>query len=369
MNPKQFINNGICYFIDSIKGLKLVLKIVGLLMYPDYPILPKIKIFKGKNLFNEIIKLYFFIFFLLFIIPFVWSYYNGQLLLDNNPASTNLLEDKANLLNYIFICELYVIIGFYILTGNKNLKQSLVKSGLSNIVNIENLDKKTKSSLGYFGVLLLFTATFIFSAGYAYDITNVTNTHYWFMESINPSVQYTRLGYYYFLINFVLLFFVLAVALSYFGFINKIGFISSQIKNDITNKQIEYLKDKWGDDNKLKRFLAPITKQMLLLQIMVAVITLNIVLWNINKQGIGFNYDVTIFILIVFGIWLFTLPRYYINYQIFTIWKKIGKHEYKNLSLPWLMGLSSIIDIILFTLLLNKLIDKDLGELFKNIIG
>jgi len=368
MNPKQFVNNGICYIIDSLKGSTL-LKWISLLMYPDYPLLPKIKLIERKNLFQEIIRLYIFSFIILFIIPVIWSYLNGRLWVDEDDITTNLFEDKANLWNYLIICELYIIIGYYILKTNSNLKDHLRKSNFTSLIKLDGFDEKTKSKFGYFGLVILFVSTLYFASGYAHDITLKSTSHYWFMETFTPNVTYSRLGYYYFFINFLLLFFVLIVGFSYFGFINKIGFIANQMKLINRSYDVASLKKQWEDDNILKQKLSPITTQMLLLQLMVAILTLNIVLWNINKQGLGFNYDVTVFILIIFGVWLFTLPRYYINYQVFKIWQKIGKNEYKNLSLPWLMGLSSVIDIVLFSLLLNKLLDKELSEIIKNIIG
>ena len=350
--------------------LKKAIKYVGLFLYPDYKILPNFRWFNNKKkIVNEIFFLYFFLLIILFIVPGIWSLANQRFFPDNNPGTINFLEDTENLWNYLLVCQLYVIIGYFFIKNSLNLEESLKKNGFSNIVDISGINKEHKSQKGYIGFLLLILLTLYFSAGYAYDITYKSSVTYWFMEVDNENLKYTRLGFYYFFINYLLLLFVLSVGFAYIGFTNKIGVISMKIKSLCKTSSIDELKNRWNDESELKTYLAPISVLVFLAQLFVVILALNLVLWNINSQGIGTNYSASVFALILFGVWLFTLPRYYINYQIFMIWQKIGKHEYKNLNLPWLIGASSLIDIILFSVLLKNLISESWGDLFKNFFG
>ncbi len=359
MNPKQFFNNSICFIIDKFK-IKYLLKYIALLLYPDYLLFPKNNWFKSKNIFFEIIKLYIFLFIILFLAQAFGAYLNNSLFPDNNPFTINFFEDSENLLNYLLVCQVYVILGYFFLKSDSDLNDKLLKNGFFDFLNIKKIEYK--SPFGFIGLILLFILTIYFSAGYAYDITNYSDHLYWFMKSGPPNVTYTKLGYYYFFINFILLFFVLLVGFSFVGFIKKVGYISSIIDNIIkSNTPID---SNWENENKIKYWLSPISKQVFLIQLMVIVLTLNIFLWNVNKQGVnGINYPVTVFALILFGVWLFTLPRYYINYKIFQIWQKIGKREYKNLNLPWIIGASSFLDLILFTILLKSILGESWSDL------
>lgn len=367
MNPTQFINNLFCAFITKYKKIRLFIKGIGLILYPDYPFIPKINVFESKSTLKEIVKLYFFIFFIIFFIQAFWSFWDGRFFPDNNDLTVNFLEDYENLWNYLVICQLYVIIGYFFLKRNSNIMNSLRNSGLENLINISDIESKTKSKFGFIGFILLFLLTLYFSSSYAYDVTKNTTLIYWFMDTTSGHIIYSKLGYYYFFINFLLLFFVLNVGFVYVGFINKIGFISTKIIEVFEKSDPIEMKNNWADENTLKRVLAPISTQIFLLQLFVVILSLNLILWNINNQGIGTTYNVSVVALILFGVWLFTLPRYYINYQVFRIWQKIGKIEYKNLNLPWLIGASGFVDLLLFSGLLKYLINDNWYQTIKSL--
>lgn len=369
MNAKQFINNSVCALIDKVKFFREIVRIAALLLYPDYPFVPKFALFKNKNKLFEILKLYILLFILLFIVQGGWSLLYGQFFSDNNPQTTTFLEDKENLWNYLLICQLYVIIGYYVLKNNETLLDALKTSKLYEKLDLSGIEKNENSKYGYLGLILLFIITLYFSSGYAYDITNFSTSKYWFMAEGPINVTYSKLGFYYFFTNFILLFFVITVGASYIGFIKKIGYISSKI-DAVMEKPINDLSaENWMKEDDVRKWLSPISIQVFLFQLFILVLALNLVLWNSNKQGIGINYHASVFALIILGIWLFTLPRYYLNYKIFQVWKKMGRLEYRNINLPWLIGASGLIDLILFSFLLKYLIGQEWSDLINKFFG
>ncbi len=360
MNAKQCFNTAFLEIVDRV-GQKLprasrFFRSFFRVLFPEV-LRPSIHQFWGwKPAPIPMVASYIFIFFFLFIVHAVWSHYNDVLLPDDNMSTRNFLEDYENLINYLIICEAYSIIGLEFIKRGLLVRKELTSNGLPFI----DTESPSKPIGAYVGVGICLLCSLLGISGYAKMEIEDYSVRYWFMEQGPPEVQLSGLGFYYLLVNFCLLFLVCCVGVSHFSLLTLSSEISSILKDKCrANKILPIIMDK----EKSRKMFGPISRLLLLSKLFVFTLMINMLLWKMNEPNIGPMFGLAVVLIAAFGIWIFSLPRYAIQRHVFRIRSENGDCDYPELRGPWTLGLSSLIDFVLFTFIINYLLGDAVGKL------
>ncbi len=365
MNSKQFVSTAVCDFFERARPLRKFLGVVANFIHPSFERIPIYK--KILKLFEKpsIVGIYLFVFIFLFVVQAIWAFVEQRFFPSGNILIKNFLDDWVDLINYVIICELYIILGIEFISKKTTIYSDLDSSSF--LPKGEFILPSNNYS-GFFGaVIVLMLATFA-SIGYTVEVNSYTH-FYWFMKTPPPNVTFSQNGYYYLFINRLMMLFVIWVGANNFGLFQIAGVISKYLRKLRNDKDVLFLKQKFSDESLLKSQLNPFSELVLFAKGFVLVIALNLLLWKFNQPEIKKMYEISVLITAIFGIWIFALPRYYVQYQIFRIWEKIGKHEYKDLRMPWVVGISAFIDIILITIIIKVLLGEAISNLFNNLFS
>lgn len=353
MNVKQFANSVICAAFQRFKWLRWVGAHFASWFFPSFlriP-LPNIIRFEPRPRKREFLWLYLIPFLVVFVVQGVLAFFEGRFWPDSDPLTKNFLEDAENLLDYILIVEAYVISGYLFLILSRDSENAIREKSHEIGVSIE-LKPEFKS--GWLACVAVLVAGMLGISGYAKELSEYS-FHYWFMESHSP-VTFGFSGYYYLYINAFLLTFVCWVGFSHFGLFLSAGRIAKAIRNVDLSSLSTNQRDKIEDSNWIKRWLAPMSWQLVASKVFVLSIVLNLITWKTNEPKAGAMFDLGVIFVALMGMWIFAIPRYFIQYQFFYVWKKMGLDEYKDLRLPWIAGIGAVIDFALISLAVNVLI-------------
>lgn len=370
MNSKQFISSASIYLFEKYKYLKIFFGGLANFFYPSFERFAIFQFIKSKLRKRSLIGIYVFIFVFLFCVQAVWAFYTGRFYIDNDILTKNFLEDWVDIVNYTIICEIYIILGLEFLLHKYFIFSSLKES---KFLPESFIPKKNKFS-NLYGLALIFIIATFSSIGYTNEVNSYTH-FYWFMATPPPEVTFAENGFYYLFVNQLLMLFVIFVAANHLGLFN----ISSQLVSEIDkilnndkNKLVldtdEQLKE-WADDNLMKQRLLPFSKLILLSKAFVFVITINLLLWKYNQPQIKPMYELSVLVVAFFGIWVFAIPRYHIQYKIFLLLGKLGRNEYKDLRMPWIIGASAAIDVILISILIKTLMSDTISTLINDLFS
>lgn len=376
MNSKQFVSSSASLIWDQCTMFKEKLRqnkvskfwkifkwptlfIMNIPMYISYYTYPAFenytifKIFKRKYTFWELLIGYLLLFILLFGVQAFLAYQNEQFFMDLDQQTKNFCEDWVDILNYTVIGEAYIILGFVFLFNVYNIEQKLLST---QILTEKSKPPKFKTNLSsMISAFLIIIISIFVVVGYMGE-AKTYSSHYWFMAEGPPGeVKYSVAGYYYFLISLLLMMMVLWVAFAHFGLFKISTRIAKRLKNDLASGNLEF----WRAEDGIKSKLAPLSWLIVISKSFVLVIALNLLLWKFNEPNRAVMYDLSVLVVAVFGIWVFSLPRYYIQYYYFKINKRLGIEAYKDLRIPWVLGISSAIDIILVSLIIKTLISEE----------
>ena len=157
------------------------------------------------------------------------------------------------------------------------------------------------------------------------------------------------------MINTFLAGFVIFVALLHLELFRWSSILSKAIRNyDPEDDHDQVFMDK-GD--RVKALFAPFTETAIWSKAFAMLLAINIYTWKDSGVAGGLSDDVDenswflrlIFVLyIVIAIWIVSLPRYRVQYELFKLRHKNGVHEYFDIRMPWTIGWSVFIDVLLF---------------------
>ena len=119
----------------------------------------------------------------------------------------------------------------------------------------------------------------------------------------------------------------------------------------------------------MKEELAPFAWRTLTSKVFVLILAVNMLTWKLNEANVGIMYELSVIVIAIFGIWIFALPRYFIQLQIFRIWQKIKVNEYKDLRMPYIVGLSALIDLVLISILIKALLGDAAEKFFERLFS
>ncbi|NUO19898.1 hypothetical protein HUU59_10650 [bacterium] len=312
---------------------------------------------------KKLIQAYFYSVLILLIVQGVWALTDGTFWPDKNPLTKQFLEDTENLLNYAIVVPVYLVFVFAFLGRIYTLDEDLKRSDETNM--FDHRPQRDKPNV--LSAVIILLISLFGTVGYVHDVMHYSST-YWFMSMPSPNVGFSLLGYYYILVNFVLLFLISWVGMAHFKLFSTAARLGAHLKTELLTRSDNDLY-KWRDESKIKRALAPLSKLVVISKALILMLSVNMFLWKKNESNIGYQYDISIVILAMFGIWVFSIPRYYIQLHVFKIWKKLDYLEYKDLRMPWIYGLSSLINVILIGILIKVLLGETWAKLIDDIFS
>lgn len=360
MNARQFINTACCVLVNKSQRFKNTLFIFPKYFFPEF--LKGAKLQDIDNPFQLAFAIYCIVFTLVFVIQgymahshqvfFLPDGFQESCLSSNQECLKYFLGDYANLLNYTIIVEAYCISGCFFLIYSNKIDQLIAQNDHDNHLNYQPLEQ---SLLGG-SLSLLFVLVFVLlgSAGYAQEIRQYPL--HWYMNTGLGPVEFS--GYYYLFVNFLLLQFVAFVGIAHLGMFKTAGAISKCLESLYKSKDTEKLKV-WVDEDFVKKLFSPFATQVLISKIFVLSIILNMMSWKMWEPNVGIMNTIAIVVMVIAGMWIVTMPRYYIQYYLFKLRIKQGVLEYKDIRTPWILGGSAFVDIILVAIVTNLLLTKE----------
>lgn len=276
------------------------------------------------------------------------------------PAGARILflDDIYNLMNFTLIVPLYLVAGTGFMISLFSLRERIFPRARQIGMTLDDTLKPLLSGVGAvaaFIVLLIYT-----QSGYAVDVTANSDHFFWFHGETRRG-PLTRNGYAYLVINTFLASFVILVALLHLEMFRWSRVLSRGIKTYASAKdQSENLFLNNGDQ--LKELFSPFTETAIWSKAFAMILAFNIFTWKLSGvsggseylvEGTGADYDNTWFfrfivvIYLVLVLWIVSLPRYRLQYELFKLRKEQGIHEYLDIRMPWTIGWSVFIDVLL----------------------
>jgi len=371
MNARQFINSTLCAAADKVPILKSTLFLFPRFFFPEF--LKGARVNEIKNPFILGITIYLIVFFFVFVVQgflsgthdafFLSPNIQGSCFSEEIECLRYFLGDYANIVNYTIIVEAYCISGSFFLIYANNIERLLITKGLSD--HIDCREQKSSFIGGAFSVFFVLFFSLAGAAGYAIEIESYPP--HWYMNSPSGPTSYS--GYYYIFINFVLLLFVAFVGVAHFGLFKTASTLSKGLRSIRESGNLEAM-EQWVNDDKVKLWFSPFATQVLISKVFILSLILNLVSWKMWEPNIGEMHTISVIVMVVTGMWIVTLPRYYIQYQLFEIRKACGVFEYKDIRTPWILGGSALVDILLAAIVVNYLLNENsIFELFDKIIN
>lgn len=226
----------------------------------------------------------------------------------SDPTRTYLIEDWPNLVNYAFLCPLYIGLSAHLIV--------LVLTGWPTLVSIP-LQSAKQFSLPKRS--LAFTLFVILSVSVGFTLNYVR-------ESIDPSV-YPKVGWwvsqtgvggerllgligtYYAILNFVLLGVCLTALLAFLSMF----FLCIRVGRGLASETESNTLDFDG----LRTCLRHFTESYLSVKLLASVLMLNAYTWKFEKPLASFNMVAMGLALALFGVFFVSIPRYYVELEWF----------------------------------------------------
>lgn len=366
MNGKQCFNTAVLEVFDRLS--RTAPRVAGIgpaaveVLFPRFMRLPLGSFWRNQISGRGALYGYLFVFLVLFLIQAIWAAANGRFFPDGDTTTTMFMEDIENITNYLIICEAYCIIGYLFLVQTYSIRSRLRGDGLP-------IADETTGSMprrGIFAAPVVFIVALCGAAGYALEV-HASSSRYWFMESGPPSITLGMAGYYYLFTNLLLLLLVTWVGFAHFGLFHVARDILRHLKDVVTSGNAKDLED-WTDDEIPKRRLAAFAKYVLTSKLMVFCLMLNMLTWRLGSNA-GVMYRLTVVIIMVFGVWVFSLPRYAVQRHLFQMRALVGKSTYHDVRGPWALGISSLLDVLLFSFIMNYLFGDAIRKVFEEFLG
>lgn len=282
-------------------------------------------------------------------------------------------EDAHNLFNYALLVPLYFVAGTGYMISLFSLTERMAP--VSGGYGFE-LDQSVKPMLSGMVAVAVFVFLLVtLQAGYAVDVQTKSLHLFWF-HGTNKCTPMTFNGYAYLVINTLLAGFVIFIALLHLELFRWSKILSLSIR--------EYEPGKGGnenvfanDGNRLKELFAPFTETAIWSKSFAMLLAFNIYTWKESgvsggpggeKLGVcdvltaelaksveedlgetSWFFRFVFVLFVVIALWIVSLPRYRIQYELFKLRRKEGVHEYFDIRMPWTIGWSVFIDLLLFT--------------------
>lgn len=322
----------IFYYIFYIPKaiLKAILKATLNLIFIFLPYYPS----QNKQDFNKssrILPLFLTAYFVTIVLSYcmVWSltFINNRLfssvdiVQDGMYKLFNFNDDLANTILYIFVVPVYIALCVVIISISRSFQNqlSIRKNERTNEVQkvVDGTRPKLvqpKWSIGIM-VIVVILAAILFSANYQHDVYNLllctSKDHcnstqapllYWFLTEGDFGVTYNASGFYYIILNFILILTIIISVLFFYSSAFSVVAITKYIDKGLYDDF-----DDLSTDLRQYSLLYVYTKWLFLLFI------INTYIWKISYLGDVENLDITLFAFTIIGSILLPLPNYIVQ--------------------------------------------------------
>lgn len=301
------------------------------------------------------------------------------------PDRVMFLNDAHNLFNFVFLVPLYLVAGSGYMISLFSLKQRMAPVSGDLGFSIDDSVKPLLSGTVAVGAFVALLVTL--QAQYAMDVQTKSLHLFWF-HGAGKCEMLGYNGYAYLVVNMFLAGFVILVALLHLELFRWSSILANSIRSHDPQTARENLF--LDDGNRLKELFAPFTETAIWSKAFAMLLAINIYTWKESGVSGGVGEDLigpcevlsaaardaalntvddtsTFFrfiflIFIVIALWIVSLPRYRIQLEIFKLRQKRGVHEYFDIRMPWTIGWSVFIDLLLLSFFTTAIFGK--GDLF-----
>lgn len=380
MNTKQFVSSLVFFTIDSIvnfvshlmtafktrypRAYDIFLPFARLLQAIPFRILfPNIgyRIFKSSHIRPSVfIAIYCFGLFICFFVQAFLADMAGHLgkigdLLKESNAQDRVmfLSDGHNLFNYVVVVPLYLVAGIGYIISLYSLEERIKPFGFDRKLTID--DSHQPLLAGGAAIFVFILIWMITQTSYAFDVTSSSKLFWFHGISAENSLSFN--GYFYIMTNVLLGGFVLFVALLHLELFRWSSTLTKSIRSYASEEaSCEGIFCRNSEDE-LKKLFAPFTETAIWSKAFAVALAVNIYTWLASgisgHEGGNQATEATLFFKVVtvlyyvIALWIVSLPRYRVQYEIFQLRKKKGIHEYLDIRMPWAIGWSVFINLVL----------------------
>lgn len=268
-------------------------------------------------------------------------------LFGSDPARRYFVGDGWNIFLYIFVCPTYCALSCCLIA--RTIKEWSILADYADAKAAP--DPRPRSLYRFYAVffLALLLCT-IFITNYLDDVLNPAMQDaakariYWFMHDLGGGLRtLNRVGYYYVVLNFSLLFLTLlgvSCFLSLTAEVMRAG--SAEDPERIDSFDVLHVK------------LQSFTIAYLLMKGLAATYTVNFYVWAVSPLGKTENLLAAQIVLTVVGAFFIAVPRQYIELKWFELWYKSGKpFEYRETRWPEAKKWGGLLDALFITSILS----------------
>jgi hypothetical protein len=219
------------------------------------------------------------------------------------------IHDKTNIINYIFLCPLYIALDFILIAlvieGIANTKQFVIKD------HHKGHESKFISMSIPAVIFIVLCISFAGSINFVLELlnTSVYSKQFWFVELLpNTNTRVLGIvGFYYSFLNFVMQFISLLALIMYFMIFYSTMRLGSELKAMDKDSKITF-------EEVQARFYT-FTKAYIVAKGLTAIYMLNVFTWRWSQSKHSVNMMVLACLMSFFGVFVISLPRYYIELQ------------------------------------------------------
>jgi len=290
-----------------------------------------------------------------FILTFLFAFV-GQVIttyLQNSFSGDNIekiyfSDDLKNIINYVFICPLYVGLStiFFLTLIN-------IRLGAGDLASMLGNREKDFSNGGMPAVVIMFLVLSMPAIGIVNYISEVLDPavyskEFWFISKTAPSGDRIlgMAGIYYALVNYVLQLITVLAAFSFAYLVYYAGKVGELIDNKDVRNEIVF--------TKLKDHLSQFVYGYLIAKALVATYMINILYtWPVSNPTESTNYVAAGVLILLIGLFIVPFPRYYIQMRWYEFAKQraeegFGEYpSYQDLRTENIQGISWFLDSLI----------------------
>jgi hypothetical protein len=250
-------------------------------------------------------------FIMCFVVVAVWSTITGTFT-GSDPSRLYFFNDWVNLVNYAFLCPLYIGFGAVLI--------ATTVQGWAEISQLtpskEAPDRPIRDYITVFLLLLIILMVALFeNAHFMTENMDPTIYHlnYWFIDHVRPdgSRVIGALGFYYGLLNFCLLFFTLLVAAAFVSEFRLLFQVAESLDRLCLKQSVS--------TESLRIRLKSFTQAYLAGKLVVASYMANALIWRTSQSRHSASFLIYGGALTFFGVVFLSIPRYYMELQWFRL--------------------------------------------------
>lgn len=340
-----FFLKGLLIVGKPLKPFSMLFKKMYLSISPNVPIEAS-KSFSSPLNRNFFISTYLIAFFFCFLTPVILCFIEGTLT-GTDKSVRYFMQDGWNIILYVFVCPLYV-----------SLALAIVRQTISHWGRLVDFaDSKSNPDIShrrtYRLPVVLFLALLIctgFITNYMFDILHPNASVaqqariYWFMSDAGNGIRIlNKVGYYYVVLNFTLLFITLLGAACFIS-------LAGEVIRAANASALE----KIDSFSVLQSELAAFTNTYILAKGITAAYALNIIIWAVSPLGNTSNLLVSQIALSIVGVFFVAIPRQYIELKWFELWESSGKDVAYGDTRPWkIRATASLLDAFFVSVILS----------------